>query len=349
MRALAYLVLFVILGVAGLFLSGPYLVTAPAAESKAVPLVQAAPDLVSYLRQTEELITTPIKPGLEKRIKWANPETREITPYSIVYLHGWSSSSGDTAPYIDRVAKRISASVYFARFTAHGLNDGGEFARLKHQNLVDDAREALAIGQRIGHKVILIGMSTGATLATEIAFENALSTATQSSATQAGATQAGASPTGPSPLVALVLLSPNYGPSHKLARFASGPLGNFWTDLIVGSEYQFKPENSANARLWTTRYSSHALVPMMESVHYANSLDLRKVQIPVLVLYTHLDTVVSLAMMRKKFAQFGSAQKSMVDLPQADRHELVGDALAPQATVAAEDETISFLRESLGF
>ena len=76
------------------------------------------------------------------------------------------------------------------------------FATATAQDWLDDAREALAIGRRIGDRVVLIGISTGALLATMAALEDN-------------------SPD----IAALVLLSPNFAIRDWRGRFISGPLG----------------------------------------------------------------------------------------------------------------------------
>jgi alpha-beta hydrolase superfamily lysophospholipase len=46
--------------------------------------------------------------------------------------------------------------------SAQGTATGAEFASISAQDWLDDARETLAIGRRIGERVVMIGTSTGA-------------------------------------------------------------------------------------------------------------------------------------------------------------------------------------------
>src|SRR5438270_6517962 len=45
-----------------------------------------------------------IKPDNEARIIWANESAKQKTPYSIVYLHGFSASQGEVAPVHRNIA-----------------------------------------------------------------------------------------------------------------------------------------------------------------------------------------------------------------------------------------------------
>ena len=318
---------FFALLIVGIGLAAPYVFfPRPNPESPQVGLVQAAKDLDQYVKESESSLIEDIKPGLEKTITWFDPTNHSRTDIAVVYLHGWSASRKDTAPLISLVANRLHANVYYARLTAHGLKRPDDFEKLKMQNLIDDAREALEIGKRLGKHVLLIGISTGATLAVEQAVENRRSVE-------------------PS---AVVLLSPNFMPRRKDARFATGPFGRLIARAVVGTTYSFPSENSQHAEYWTTSYPSDGLVPMMDLVNYTNSLDLKSTRTPVLILYTHLDQLVNITVMHRKFEEWGKLNpdqvKDMVDLEGATRHELVGDLFGPQATVNASDVITDFTR-----
>src|SRR5262249_3665863 len=157
------------------------------APSRFATVVAAAPDLDRYLREGEARHPD-VKPDQAKTIQWNDPETHRRTALAIVYLHGFSASRRDISPVIETLAGGLHANAFLTRLAAHGLVSPVEFATVRAQDWFDDAREALAIGKRLGEHVILIGTSTGALLATMAALED------NSSA-----------------IAALVLLSPNFG------------------------------------------------------------------------------------------------------------------------------------------
>ena len=101
-------------------------------------------------------------PDTESRIVWANGETR--TPWSVVTLHGFSATRQETAPLAETVASLLNANLYEVRLTGHGLVEQ-PLAGVRAEDWLQDAADALVAGAAIGDKVVVIGTSTGATLA----------------------------------------------------------------------------------------------------------------------------------------------------------------------------------------
>jgi alpha-beta hydrolase superfamily lysophospholipase len=296
----------------------------PAPDSGTVARVAAAPDLDAYLAAREDSVPD-IRPGLRKSIRWQDSATRARTPVAIVYLHGFSASRGELAPVPARLADSLGANLFSTRLAAHGLSDGEGFATVQPQQWVDDAREALAIGRRIGDRVVVLGMSTGALLALQLALES----------------------DDPSVPAALILASPNYAPADPRARLAAGALGPWITRRVVGEYREFSADSPAHDQFWTRRYRSRGVSALMDLVVYARSLDLPAVTVPVLTLYTRHDRVVRVDLIRSRHDELGSARKRIVDLPQATRHELASDGVAPQAVDAAVVEMLRFVRDVL--
>jgi alpha-beta hydrolase superfamily lysophospholipase len=82
---------------------------------------------------------------------------------------------------------------------------------------------------------------------------------------------------------------------------------------------------------------------LMDLVNRAPSLRLADLKIPTLVIYTEADTVVDTNAIRERFGEIGAARKEIVDLPGATRHELTGDALAPQTVAPVLARITQFL------
>jgi esterase/lipase len=276
LRYLAFVIIVVGLG-AAVLLCGPLFPFEPAPSSISA-LVEAAPDLDRYLREREARHPD-IKPDQAKTILWSDPSSHRKTALALVYLHGFSASRRDISPVIETLADALHANAFLARLTAHGLLSPEEFATVTPQNWLDDAREALAIGKRLGDRVVLIG--------------------------------------------------------------TSGPFGRRLARLVIGEDYAFEPATRGHAEFWTTRYPSQAVVALMDLVNRARSMRLADLKTPTLVIYTDQDIVVDPHAIRDRFAEIGAARKEIVDLPEANRHELTGDALAPDtvAPVLARIET----------
>ena len=200
---------------------------------------------------------------------------------------------------------------------------GLDLAQVPDLDLYLRQREALAIGRCIGERVILIGTSTGALLATMAALED------------------------DSPRVAaLVLLSPNFGIRDWRAKFISGPLGRVFAQIIIGGEYSFRPDSRGHAEFWTSRYPSQAIVALMDLVNYGRALHLDNLKVPTLIIYTDKDTVIDTKAIQDRFDEITGSPKLLIDLPEASRHELTGDALAPETVRPVLRQIMSFLADS---
>jgi pimeloyl-ACP methyl ester carboxylesterase len=285
-------------------LAGPLLYPRHWAPDTISARIAAAGDLDAYLANEERGVIG-VKPALAKGIVWRDSVTKAKTPLSIIYLHGFSASRRELSPVPERLADSLGANLFFTRLAAHGRIDGDAFAAVTPQQWIDDAREAIAIGRRIGDRVIIVATSTGATLALEMAIEQ------------------------PADIAAMILVSPNHEPNDPRARFISGPLG---------------PTNAAHAELWTPRYRSEGIPAMVDLVNHERSLDLSLVKMPVLTLYTSKDIVVRTDLIVSRHAELGSAQKEIVDVPETTRHEMASDALVPQAVEPVLARMLRFIR-----
>jgi esterase/lipase len=312
----------------GVILMTPFSTFRPSSQSAVVEEVARATDLDSYLKKNESAIAK-LRPGLEKAIIW-NGEKGVKTPLSFIYLHGYSASRGETAPLMETVAMNLNANLFYSRFKAHGLADGEAFAHVTAQDWIDDAREAMAIGKRIGDQVVIVGMSTGALPAFQLVVEDQQSS--------------DAKPGERSKTAALVLLSPNYRPANVLSRFLSGPLGRYLVPKFLGDYHSFSAENEAHAILWTPRTHVGGLFAMMDLVEQVAKMNLAKISVPTLTVFTSKDEVVNVALIRSRHAEIGASIKRIVDLPQATRHELAGNALAPEAVAPAAAVIEDFVR-----
>ena len=104
--------------------------------------IGADPD--AYIAASEAKISG-IRPGQQKQIVWASP-THAKTPLAIVYVHGFSASSGELRPLPDKVAAALGANLFFTRLTGHG-QDSAAMAQGSIKAWVNDYAEAIAIGR----------------------------------------------------------------------------------------------------------------------------------------------------------------------------------------------------------
>lgn len=278
-------------------------------------------DLDAYLTQTEAVHNS-LVPGTEKKIVWAHTPG-EQTPLSLVYVHGFSASRQDTAPLASMIASRLGANLFSTRLTGHGCGsivmlDGSVKA------WANDMHEALEIGKRLGRQVVLMGISTGGTLAVWQAAQK-----------------------DQEKIAALVLLSPNFGPADRRTMILTWPWGGQLAELLVGKTRSWQPVNEGHGRYWTSSYPVRALLPMMGMVKLVKSLDLRGIKIPSLVVYSPEDKTVDVSAVIAAFQGIGAEHKKLLALSQVsdpDRHVLAGDILSPSSTVPLADSVVEFLR-----
>jgi alpha-beta hydrolase superfamily lysophospholipase len=278
--------------------------------------------LESYLRKSEARYPD-IKPGTEKTIIWAHPSTKGQTVASVVYLHGFSASRQETAPLSEQIAARLAANLFYTRLRGHGRS-GDALGEVTVNDWLNDAQEAMEIGKRLGNRVVLLGSSTGATLAAWMALQ----------------------PQWQPHILAVVLISPNFGPRDTGAEVLLWPWGVQMIRLAVGKTRSFTPANEGHATYWTTRYPVKALSPMMGLVQLVRSKDLSQIKTPTLTIYSKADQVVDSRKVEMFFEMLGSRQKKLLDVMSEDnpsQHVLAGDILSPSTTDRLTEDIVRFV------
>ncbi len=288
-----------------------------------VELPDLPDDLDAYLAGAEAQYPK-ITPGTEKTIVWADPAAKSRTALSVVYLHGFSATRQETAPLSDIVARDLGANLFYTRLTGHGL-PGRDLGRARARDWLLDTAEAIAIGRRLGERVVVIGTSTGGTLATWAAMYPKLCER----------------------LAAIVLLSPNFGPANRFADLLLLPWARQVAETVIGNEQNWAPHNDRHARFWTNRFPTRALLPMMGLVRLVRSKELEKVQTPVMMGYSRDDVVVDVEKAIATTERFSSGRKEILDLGDVNaRHDhiLAGDILAPHNTEPLAARIVGFVR-----
>ncbi len=282
-------------------------------------------DLDGWLAAREGVFTD-LVPGTQKRIVWHGaPGVR--TPLSVVYVHGFSASSEETRPVPDMVAEALGANLYFTRLAGHGRGDA--LAAASADDWMTDLAEALAIGDRTGDRMVVVATSTGAALVLA-----GLATPELRAAMPAAEKVAG-----------VAMISPNL-------RLASAR-DNWVLDLpgaarfvpsLIGAEQVWPARNPDHARYWTLRYPTAALFPMAHAMRAARAADPGRVNVPLLVLTSPDDVVVSPPATAAMAARWGGPveQESWPLRAGMDHeaHVIAGDIRSPGMTKTAADRII---------
>ncbi|MFW2587705.1 alpha/beta hydrolase [Sagittula sp. SSi028] len=272
----------------------------------------------SYLAGVEAAVPD-IRPGVAKRVIWHDaPETR--APWAVVYVHGFSASSEELRPLPDLVAGGLGANLVFTRLQGHGRT-GPAMAEATLSGWRDDVAEALAIGQRVGEQVLVMGCSTGCPLLTLALAEQQV----------AGA----------------VMISPNYGLRDRKARLLNWPLARYWLPLAAGRTRGFTPRNDAHARYWTTRYPTQAVLPMAQAVQASRRIDHSRIKTPVLFAFDDRDRLIDHVETRIVAQKWGAAARVLPVVTQQgddpDHHVIAGDAMSPSRTHGLAREILQWV------
>ncbi|WP_020530764.1 alpha/beta hydrolase [Flexithrix dorotheae] len=271
-----------------------------------------------------------LKENNEARIIWADEQKKEKTPYSIVYLHGFSASQGEGEPVHMEVAKYYGCNLYLSRLEGHGIQEEEVFFNLKPESFLASAKKAVAIGKEIGEKVIVMGTSTGGMFGLYLAAENP-------------------------EIAGLVLYSPLvdfYDPNAKLLAAQWGlQVGR----VVMGSDYAgFTPKYEIQENYWSTKYRIEGLVTLSALVTQLMKPEVfAKIKCPLFLGYYYKneklqDQVVSVGAMREMFGMLGTPDSLKVNMPfpEAGEH-VIASKYVSKNWQEVRDSTMVFLGETM--
>lgn len=298
--------------------------------TKDLPAVPAEPlALTQYIQQREAAHR--LKPDNEARIIWANDSLKAKTEYALVYLHGFTASQAEGDPVHRNIAKKFGCNLYLSRLAEHGIDTTEPMINLTAGNYWASAKEALAIGRQLGNKVILVGCSTGGTLALKLAADYP-------------------------EIASLVLLSPNIEINDPNAWLLNNPWGLQIARMVTGSKYlDSKDTRDIYRKYWTYHYRIEAAVALEELLETTmNKETFKQVKQPVLLLYyykdkVHQDSTVKVSAMQDMFKALGTPEgkKRKVAMPEAGDH-VIGSYIRSKDVEGVEREVEKFMRETLG-
>lgn len=294
-----------------------------------MPVVPASMDSLNQFVAVAEA-QHQLKPDNEARIVWANDSAKSRTPYSMVYLHGFSASQAEGEPVHRNIAQRFGCNLYLSRLAEHGIDTAEPLANLTSDRYWESAKQALAIGRQLGEKVILVGTSTGGTLALKLAAQYP-------------------------DIHALVLLSPNIAINDANAWLLNNPWGLQIARLVKGSRYMVSDDTRAvYKQYWNSPYRLEAAVNLEELLE--TSMDKKtfeQVKQPTLLLYyfkdkVHQDSVVKVEAELRMFDELGTppAEKRAVAMPNTGNHVL-GSWIKSKDVAGVEREIGGFMQDVL--
>lgn len=309
-----------------IYLLGPR-VKYPAINTEPITFDIPIETLDGYIASIESE-TKDIKPGNEAKIVWAD-STKSKTEYAVVYLHGFSASHEEGNPLHTNFAKRYGFNLYLPRLYDHGRATDDTFKGMLPSQLVNSAKEALAIGRILGEKLIVISCSTGGTLSALLA------------------------PDDPS-IHSMLMYSPNidvYDPSSKLL---TKPWGKQMLDIVLGGEYNHIEYSDQAKKYWCETYHSDGLLALKYLIEEEMNESLfSQITVPVYMGYyfkdeENQDKVVSVPRMLDFYEQLGTEEnkKRKKAFSKAGRHVITSHVFSNDIE-GVQEETYKFSEEVL--
>lgn len=295
-------VTFPIIAIVAIYALGPE-PDEPVYDPTPVVVPSTPDDLEKYVAANEA--KHKLKPDNEARIIWAD-STRAKTPYSVVYIHGFSASQEEGDPVHETFAKTFGCNLYLARMADHGVDSTENMFYFTADRWWKSSKEALAIGKALGEKVILMSTSTGGTMSIMLAA------------------------TYPEDVFAMINMSPNIAINDPTAWVLNRPWGLQIARLVMGGNNRVLPPEPEKDPYWYDRYRLESVTQLQELV--AGSMTpqtFSKVTCPSLTLYffkneQEQDPVVKVSAMIEMNKQLATADslKVMVPIPNAGGHVL---------------------------
>lgn len=291
-----------------------------------LPKVASDLNILQHNLYGREEANTKIKANNDSQIIWYD-SIPTVTEYSILYLHGWSASHEEGAPLHKELGQRYGANVYLPRLKGHGLEEDNAMLDLTAEDYFESAKEALAIAKQIGEKVIVMGTSTGGTLALYLAHAN-------------------------KDIAGLLLYSPNVEIYDPTAPLLSGPWGLQIVRTVMDGDFYQSEADSLKKRYWTTRYRVEALVQLQALLDETMGKEVfQQVHQPTFLGYYYKneeeqDKVVSVPAMLDMYHQLGvkDGLKRKVAFPNVGNHVMTS-YITSKDMESVKTETIRFLED----
>ncbi|MFK7775694.1 MAG: alpha/beta hydrolase [Saprospiraceae bacterium] len=294
--------------------------------------ISANPNLIELEKEINdsEKLHLNLRNDNEARIVWANDTLKKKTPFSLVYLHGFSASQGEGGPMHEDFAKRYGCNLFLARLYGHGLNEEEALLDWTAEKFIESTKKAIAIGEQLGEKVIVMGTSTGCTAALLLASENPK-------------------------IHSLINYSPNIDIANKDAWLLTQQWGLQLGRLVNGSNYNSWVPNEGTDNLVTYKYRLEAAIALKALLDAEMTEEnFNKITQPLFLGYWYKnekiqDDVVSVSRMLEMYQQLGTpeAKKRKIAFDNATNHVLASP-LWNEDFETVKKETYNFAEEILG-
>lgn len=199
------------------------------------------------------------------------------------------------------------------------------------ESWLSDLSDAIAIATHLGQRIVVMGTSTGGTLASTIPLYPRLEAAVD----------------------AIVFISPNFGTQNRTAAVAGWPGADLWLPLVAGRRLKWDSKSATHSQYWTLDYKPQALIPMISLINAINQADLSQTNIPALFIFSDQDKVVRPELTQALVKRWGKNDIARVYQPKLteeddiDAHVIAGDVQSPNQNTIIVDIVSSWVAETL--
>ncbi len=249
-----------------------------------------------------------IRPGNQARIIWAD-STKKKTPYALVYLHGFTASHVEGSPVHEALSKRYGMNLYLARLAAHGLQDNEPLAHFRADEYVESAKQAIQIGHELGDDIIVIGTSTGATLAAYLAAAN------------------------PELIDILLFFAPNINVADPRSFLLTHPWGRELAETLEGDYLKQGMQGEEFDKYWYPKYRTSSAVELMSLIEHTMTDEIfERINQPTFISYyfkneNEKDDIISIEHIHQFYYSIKTtdAQKRMATSPKSGNHVTISN------------------------
>ncbi len=284
-------------------------------------------EFVCQLESTEK-----IKANNEAKIIWANNNLQNKTEFVLLYLHGFSACRQEGFPVNEDFAKRYKCNAYMARLASHGLITDNPLIDMTPDRLYDSAKLALVIARHLGQKVIIMGTSTGGTLALKLAADF------------------------PDLVYGLILYAPNISIKQKSAVLLAKPWGLQIARLNFGGDFRVLDDDPSGeiCKYWYCSYRAEGPVYLQQFLEATMNDNLfSKVKCPLFMGYYYKDEdkqdqIVDVATELEMFQKIGTpdSMKCKQAFPEANSH-VIACSLTSKSVAQVANSTYVFAEKIL--
>lgn len=265
-----------------------------------------------YLEATESAYDD-ITPGVEKHVVWQPGFKEQRTPYSVLFVHGFSATAQEIRPVPDQIADALGANLVYTRLQGHGRGSDA-MGKATVAGWMQDVAEGLAAARAVGEQVIVISTSTGGTLVVPALLDDQQR----------------------ENVAAAIFVSPNFAVNDPFDFMLTWPFARQFVPLAIGKTRSFTPASADQATYWTNSYPSTAVLPMAALVRAVDKLDVSQITVPAQFWISDADQVVRPEATRDVAARWGGpVDLQTVALGPGDdpsAHVITGDIMSPGQT-----------------